>query len=146
MPLPALLEPSAEDVAEGLQSSRGPGVSVWDAARVDHALACWFRGDHILPDEHRSFYAAVRALRDASNGFGAPLDVVSDALPPPVGRVPPSGHNAATIAGAALGHCLLEGILRLDVKGVPKSERGALRKAYYDRLQIVLDCFGATPP
>jgi len=142
-PLPSLIEPSPADESEAARSGRRPGVSVWDHARISHELACWFRGVLVDPSAHRSFRAGVGALRSASERFGASLDVVSDAVDVPADRAPPVGVDAARLRAAGEAHALLEGIPLLYVKGVPRSERGVLRKAYYDRLQIVLDLFAA---
>jgi len=143
LPLPSLLEPSREDLDEAARSGRRPGLSVWDAGRISHELACWFRGVHVDPSAHRSFRARVDALRGASERYGEVLDVVSDAVEVPGDRPPPADLDAGRLRVAGEGHALLEGIASLDVKGIPKAQRAALRKAYYDRLQIVLDLFAA---
>lgn len=142
-PLPQVLEPSRDDVQEAEKSGRAPGVSVWDRARASHDLACWFRGGHVDPTAHRSFTAGVGPLRDASERFGAAIDVITDPIPPPEDRPPPENHDATSLRSVGEGHSLLEGIPPLDLKGLSKAEKAARRQAYYDRLQILLDLFAA---
>ena len=95
------------------------------------------------PDGAPIVLRGVGPLRDASERFGAAIDVVTDPIPPPEDRSPPANHDADALRVVGEGHSLLEGIPPLDLKGVPKAKKAALRQAYYDRLQILLDLFAA---
>jgi hypothetical protein len=145
MPTAAMLQPTLEDVAEGVKSGRGPGVSVFDASDFDRDVACWVRSDRAYEERDRwvSCATCVDELR-AISPFGRPLQVVRDPLAAD-DRVAPPALSETTIAAVRGGHALIEGIDAPPprIKGEAGSDRAAKKKSYEDALHLVLATFRA---
>lgn len=143
LPLASMLQPTREDVAEGVRSGRGPGLSVFDQACYKHEVACWVRSDDVYQGRSswKSCVAGVDDLHKLSP-FGRALFVVSDPLDAP-DRSPPEPWSAADIAQVASSHALVEGIAAPPEKipGEPRPERTHKIQKYNDGLQHILDVF-----
>lgn len=144
-PLASMLQPTPDDVAEGARSGRGPGVSVFDAGRYDHDIACWLRSDEVFAQRTAwfCFTAAVCALRAAAP-FGRNLDVVTDPLHLDSQRECTLITQERVLA-VADAHALIEGIEAPPPRlaGTPRTVRAQELKTYNDALQLVLDAFRA---
>lgn len=111
LPKPEWLEPSREDIDEGIASGRAAGLSVWKTPPGDHRHACQHRG--VAPETQRSFVIGVGALRGVAGEHERAVDVVTDGVPfdaeNPCHVAVPEAHRAAFTA-ALSSHSLVEGL------------------------------------
>ena len=112
LPTREIFQPTTDDIEEGRQRDREPGVSVWDEARTTVPQAATIRYDREdYPEGIKAFALVVGTIRTLGVENDRRIDVVAD---PRIGDDWPGAD----------GHCAIEGLQR--PRGYPKRQHKAL--------------------